>query len=211
MEAKAGSRLLDACAAPGGKLCHLLERFPDQKITALESNPRRLAHLYSEVERLKLAVTGKGTESDAIPAPSSDRLQIREADATELSWWDREPFGQILLDAPCSGSGTLRRHPDIKILRKPSDLDSYAALQFALLANLWHVLEPGGTLLYCTCSIFAKENDDVIARFMRAQPDAEQRSFELDSGHPTPFGWQLLPTNTDNDGFFYSRLSKVPQ
>ena len=211
MEAKAGSRLLDACAAPGGKLCHLLERFPNQKITALESSPRRLAHLRSEVDRLRLAVPGKGAEPDAGPDSPSDRLQIRAADATDLSWWDREQFGQILLDAPCSGSGTLRRHPDIKILRKPSDLDSYAALQFSLLANLWHVLEPGGTLLYCTCSIFAKENDDVIARFMRAEPDAEQRPFELDSGHPTRFGWQLLPTDTDTDGFYYSRLSKVPR
>jgi len=208
MGAQADSRLLDACAAPGGKLCHLLERFPDKRVTALESSPPRLAHLRSEIERLKIA-PGMEPGLDSAVEHSAGRLQVREADATDLSWWDGEPYGQILLDAPCSGSGTLRRHPDIKILRKPSDLDTYATLQLALLGNLWHALEPGGTLLYCTCSIFARENDNVIARFMRTQPDAKQQPFKLDSGQTTHFGWQLLPTNTDTDGFYYSRLVKA--
>jgi 16S rRNA (cytosine967-C5)-methyltransferase len=136
-------------------------------------------------------------------------LTLLQADAGSLDWWDGHPYDHVLLDAPCSGSGTLRRHPDIKILRQAADLENYADQQGALLANLWHVLRAGGTLLYCTCSLFAKENDEVISAFTASQDDAVLVPFELDTGRPTRCGWQLLPTDTDTDGFYYSRLRRI--
>ncbi len=207
LDAPPGSRLLDACAAPGGKLFHLLERFPDRAVTALESSDVRLSHLREEAVRLQHLASTKLRNTQPCSQPSS-KLQMLHADATNLQWWDQNAYGGILLDAPCSGSGTLRRHPDIKVLREASDLSGYTNLQRSLLANLWRVLEPGGTLLYCTCSIFAEENDDVIAAFLQSQRDARPSEFALDSGRATRHGWQLLPTDSDTDGFYYARLVK---
>lgn len=207
LEPGAGGRVLDACAAPGGKLFHLAERFPEALITGLEVSPARLERLRQEARRLQHPVADRGAEQRA-PGTVEQGLRLLQADARNLDWWDGTPYDHILLDAPCSGSGTLRRHPDIKILRQAADLQKYAELQESLLVNLWHVLRGGGTLLYCTCSLFAKENDDVIAGFTASHADATLVPFALDSGRPTRCGWQLLPTDTDTDGFYYARLRR---
>ena len=150
-----------------------------------------------------------------------------------MTWWSGDLFDAILLDAPCSGSGTLRRHPDIKLLRQESDLPNYAVMQHGLLANLWRALRPGGTLLYCTCSLFVEENDAVVGGFVEKQEDALIQTIKLPIGQPTAHGWQLLPlavepdarTPTDKesntttesrqsapdrtvDGFYYALLEK---
>lgn len=192
LEPGAGERVLDACTAPGGKLFHLLERYPAASYTALEFSPGRLQHVLDEAARL-----GHRT------------FAAREADAATLDWWDGVPFRHVLVDAPCSGTGTLRRHPDIKVLRRESDLAEAAALQRRLLANLWRVLEPGGTLLYCTCSILGAENDEVIDTVLHEQPDARIVGLRLSSGRATRHGWQLLPTDPDTDGFYYARMTKA--
>lgn len=208
-------RLLDACAAPGGKLFHFHERRPDVQLLALELDARRCEHLRAEATRLQ-----------------HESLQIVQGDAAGLNWWSGEPFDAILLDAPCSGSGTLRRHPDIKLLRQEADLRDYASGQRTLLANLWRCLRPGGTLLYCTCSLFAEENDAVVGGFVDKQKDALIQTIKLPIGQATTYGWQLLPlpapvasqhsTSADRkpnttrelppdrtvDGFFFALLEK---
>jgi len=185
-------RLLDACAAPGGKLFHMLERRPGVTALALDEHAGRVAQMRAQAERL-----GHLT------------VAIRQADASTLDWWDGDPFDEVLLDAPCTGTGTLRRHPDIKVLRRAEDLPALTDLQRLLLANLWHVVRAGGTLLYCTCSILAAENDDVVAHFLAQHSDARAEALALTSGRPTRHGWQLLPTNPDTDGFYYALLRKA--
>lgn len=184
--------VLDACAAPGGKLFHLREYCPEARVTGLELRAERLARLGQERRRL-----------------GHDAVSLLAGDAERLDWWNGEPFTHVLVDAPCSGTGTLRRHPDIKLLRRAEDVGAFADLQGRLLANLWQVLEPGGTLLYCTCSILAAENDDVIAGFLRSRHDAVLHTIRLSSGRATRHGWQLLPTDHDTDGFYYARMSKA--
>ena len=183
-------RVLDACAAPGGKLFHLLESQPDVEALAIEKSATRMVQLEAEARRL------------------GHTPNVVVADATNLDWWDRCDFDAILIDAPCSGSGTLRRHPDIKILRSASDLARYAALQGELLTNLWRTLRPGGSLLYCTCSLFAEENDAVVATFVEATNNARVEHFELPTGIPRQLGWQLLPTENKTDGFYFSLITK---
>jgi 16S rRNA (cytosine967-C5)-methyltransferase len=185
-------RILDACAAPGGKFFHHLERHPSAHVTALESQPRRIAAMIAIAERL---------------GHSSDRLI--NADATTLGWWDRVPFDHILLDAPCSGTGTLRRHPDIKLLREATDIHRHQALQLSLIKNLWQCLRPGGSLLYCTCSLLNEENEHVIKQFVSTQADASVSPLNLPIGKPRGIGWQLLPTDPLTDGFFYARLARA--
>jgi 16S rRNA (cytosine967-C5)-methyltransferase len=189
---RAGERVLDACAAPGGKLFHLMERHPGVRWTALETSPRRLAQLMGEARRL-----GHGS------------FNAVAGDATGLDWWDGEPFHHVLIDAPCSGTGTLRRHPDIKVLRQAVDIDRFADLQSRLLANLWQVLAPGGNLLYCTCSILAAENDAVVGRFLAGRQDARCERLLLAFGRATCHGWQLLPTDAETDGFYFARMTKA--
>ncbi len=198
-------RLLDACAAPGGKLFHCRERLPDADLTAVELSPRRCDHLRQEAVRL-----------------GAERLTIIEGDATSLTWWSAEPFDKILLDAPCSGSGTLRRHPDIKLLREAEDIAVYTQLQATMLTNLWRTLRPGGNLLYCTCSLFTEENDAVVGDFVGKQEDALINVIELPVGQATTHGWQLLPLQNAGasrspqvatpdlsvDGFYYALLEK---
>lgn len=190
-------RILDACAAPGGKLFHLAELAPDARITGLERSASRLAHLHRERARL-----------------GHEAVSLLEGDATGEDWHDGVPFDAILIDAPCSGTGTLRRHPDIKLLRRAEDLADYAALQFSLLTSLWRLLGSDGVLVYCTCSLFPEENDEVIERFLTATPDARIEPVTAPTGKAMRHGWQLLPLaaagipDTSVDGFYFARMTR---
>ncbi len=180
-----GQRVLDACAAPGGKTAHILET-AEVSLLALDKDPARLARVEDNLARLGLTA------------------QVRAGDAAEpQAWWDGRPFDRILADVPCSGSGVVRRHPDIKWLRRAEDLPALAQEQLRILGALWRVLAPGGKLLYATCSLFAEENQHVVERFLAAHGDAARLSLP---GHPDGFA-QLLPDAT-HDGFFYALLAK---
>lgn len=190
-------RVLDACAAPGGKSAHLLE-LADVDLLAIDRDPARLVRVDETLARLGLAAT------------------TRAADAAQpQAWWDGRPFDRILLDAPCSASGIVRRHPDVRWLRRPTDLAALAAIQAALLDALWPLLAPGGRLLYCTCSVFRAEGQDQIDAFLQRQTDAAP------VGHPASPG-QLLPLADNHamlspttasavgDGFFLALIEKRP-
>jgi 16S rRNA (cytosine967-C5)-methyltransferase len=188
-----GQTVLDACCAPGGKTCHILESQPDlARVVAVDLEPRRLARVEENLQRL-----GLGAE-------------IIAADAGDLQhWWDSQPFDRILIDAPCSASGVIRRHPDIKILRKPADIAKLAAIQLQLVNQLWHALSEGGILLYATCSVLPDENDQVIGQFLATNANASVLNIDADWGIKTDYGRQLFPKINGNDGFYYSRLQKA--
>ena len=180
-----GMRVLDACAAPGGKTGHLLER-ADLELTALDSDALRLDRVRANLDRLGLTAC------------------VLQGDASRpLDWWDGVPFDRVLLDAPCSGSGVVRRHPDIKWLRRPTDLASFGAQQQALLDALWQVLGRDGKLLYATCSIFRQENRNPISAFLARHGDAIQLCFD----QPATTNGQIIPDDL-RDGFFYALLKK---
>jgi len=187
-----GQRVLDACAAPGGKTAHILER-ADVELVALDRDEGRLALVRESLERL------------------GQRAQLTCADATDLpQWWDGAPFQRILLDAPCTASGIVRRHPDIKWLRRPHDIVSLGAQQQRLLAALWHTLAPGGKLLYATCSVFAAENQLQVSTFLRSHPEATLLPL-IDIPDGPEIGnvkGQILP-DARHDGFFYALLQKT--
>jgi len=187
-----GTRVLDACAAPGGKSLLVIEQNPGICLTALDVDSKRLARIDEEAIRLKL-----------------NTPQTLSGDATELSWWqDKNCFDYIILDAPCSGSGTIRRHPDIKLLKLDKDINKFNELQLQLLHNLWATLSEGGTLLYATCSIFPEENDLVIKSFLAQTNNARARPVKLVDGQSTALGRQLLPQEGGHDGFYFSLLKK---
>ena len=186
-----GCRVLDACAAPGGKLFHLLEAGLALDVTALDISSTRLVALADIAQRLGHA-----------------QFKVVEADATR--WQGPGPFDFVLLDAPCSGTGTLRRHPDIKVIRTPQQVARAAALQAALLHNLWRLLRPGCTLLYCTCSLLAEENDRVVEAFLNVSGAAGIAPIALPTGRATAYGWQMLPTEPATDGFYLALLEKKP-
>lgn len=189
LDAEDGMRVLDACAAPGGKTAHLLERHALEMV-ALDSDPRRLQRVAETLERLSL------------------RAELKVADAANTAaWWDGRPFDRILLDAPCTGSGMVRRHPDARWLKREADIAQLAKLQAHLLAALWPLLRPGGTLLYATCSIFRQENQDQVATFLAAHPEARREPLDALKNFGAQDG-QLLPT-TAHDGFFYARFRKA--
>ena len=190
---ESGQRVLDACCAPGGKTCHILESQPDlSSVLAIDLEQRRLVRVFENLERLRLAA------------------KLVAADANDLnSWWDGNAFDRILLDAPCSATGVIRRHPDIKILRKPADIDKLAAIQTEILVSLWQTLKPGGILLYATCSVLPIENDQIIRDFIRSQNDAQLVPIDATWGIGTDHGRQLFPLENGNDGFYYSRLKKL--
>lgn len=195
LQLQPGQRVLDACAAPGGKLCHLLEREPAlTQVIALELNPQRAERIRANLERQNLA----------------SRCDLRVADAASDEWWDGEAFDRILLDAPCSGSGVIRRNPDIKLLRRNEDLVPLASLQLQLLEALWRKLKPGGLLLYATCSVFPQENERVIERFSKLYSDLHVEPVPLDAGLDRTYGRQLFPQRDGHDGFFYACLRKQP-
>ncbi|MGM8932952.1 16S rRNA (cytosine(967)-C(5))-methyltransferase RsmB [Salinicola halophyticus] len=187
-------RVLDACSAPGGKTAHLLERF-DVRLTALDVDATRLKRVATTLQRLHLDATLHAADASAASADDS--------------WWDGVPFDAILLDAPCSGTGVIRRHPDIKLARRHSDVAELAALQSRLLDTLWTKLAPGGTLLYATCSVLPAENATQIERFLARTPDAvADTPSDLSWGRPAGQGQQLMPAPAGHDGFFYARLIK---
>ncbi len=194
-------RFLDVCAAPGGKLAHFHESLSRLNVevahTALESSPNRLALMRAQLDRL---------------GHSPARFELIETDATTLDWWNAVPFDLILLDAPCSGTGTIRRHPEIKIHMTPEAVAAHVELQRRLLDTAWSTLAKGGTLLYSTCSILDDENDAVIEAFLATRNDASTQATvlatELPSGAATRHGWQLLPTDPHTDGFYYALLHK---
>lgn len=183
--AAAGMRVLDACAAPGGKTAHLLE-LADIDLTAVDVDAARLGRVRANLARL-------GLHCEVIAGDVG-----RPAD-----WWDGRPFDRVLVDAPCSASGIARRHPDIKWLRRGDDLDGLARAQAAVLEGAWQVLASGGTLLYATCSLFAEENRNVVTRFLQAHPDATEHAIVaacLENG-------QVIPDRF-HDGFFYALIAK---
>lgn len=187
-----GMRVLDACAAPGGKTGHILEQEPAiGQLTALDSDQRRLTRVTDNLQRL-------GVEARLICADASQ----------PQDWWDGQQFDRILLDAPCSASGIIRRHPDIKMLRTPEDIARLSALQGKILDALWPLLTDEGLLVYATCSIMPEENTRVVEAFLRRQPDARCEPLEADWGLEQPCGRQLLPRPDGHDGFYYARLRK---
>jgi len=186
-----GQRILDACAAPGGKTAHLLERAPEAEVTALDRDPERLQRVAENLERLGL----------------NARLLAADAGTPEV-WWDGRPFDRILLDAPCSATGVIRRHPDIKILRRATDLPALAAEQRRLLAALWPLLASGGILVYATCSVLPLENHEVVTNFLANQPDAREEPIRADWGRPPGAGRQILPGEDGMDGFYYACLTR---
>ncbi|QSX78803.1 16S rRNA (cytosine(967)-C(5))-methyltransferase RsmB [Agrilutibacter solisilvae] len=188
-----GARVLDACAAPGGKSAHLLEREPSLRLTALDVDAARLERVRETLARLQL----------------EGRASLRAADALDLpAWWDGEPFDTVLLDAPCSASGIVRRQPDVLLHRRESDLAPLLHTQAALLDALWTTLARGGVLLYATCSILKAENQAQIEAFLARTPDAQPQPLHEAFGRLTGQGRQRLPGDGGGDGFFYARLRR---
>jgi len=191
MAPQAGQKILDACAAPGGKTCHLLELQPDCSVTAIDNSEHRMQRLNENLHRLKL-------EANCICA-----------DAAALdSWWDGKLFDAVLLDAPCSALGVLRRHPDIRLLRRNSDIDGLVEQQSRLLNTLWQTVKPGGKLVYATCSILNCENQQQIAVFVRNNSDAVEQQIDADWGLKVDLGRQILPGQHEADGFYYAIIRK---
>ena len=191
---QAGERILDACAAPGGKSCHLLEQQPElAELVALDVSEPRLARVRQNLDRLQLDCT------------------LLAADAASDSWWDGQPFDRILLDAPCSATGVIRRNPDVKYLRQAEDIDTLALLQRQILTNLWPMLKPGGRLVYATCSVLPAENEQQVAAFVADQADAQAIPIAADWGVERSQGRQLFAQPDGHDGFYYAVLEKQPE
>ena len=194
LQPAAGARVIDACAAPGGKSAHLLERDPGLQLLALDVDARRLQRVGETFAR-----TGVGA-----------RAQIQAADAADTaSWWDGQPFDAVLLDAPCSATGIIRRQPDVLLHRRREDITALVALQARLLDALWQVLRPGGVLLYSTCSILRQENQQQVAQFLARTSDARIEALPDGFGHAVDGTRQRLPGEQGGDGFFYARLVKA--
>jgi 16S rRNA (cytosine967-C5)-methyltransferase len=190
LDCQPDDNVLDCCAAPGGKTCHILEYSPKIKaMTAIDIEASRLERVEENLQRLNL--TAKVIAADAA-APAE-------------KWWDGELFDRILLDAPCSGTGVIRRHPDIKWLRKGQDIAALGELQQDILKNIWSLLKPGGTLLYATCSILPEENSQQVQHFIEKNSDAELVGI---TDNATDIGWQILPNDNSMDGFYYAKLVK---
>jgi 16S rRNA (cytosine967-C5)-methyltransferase len=192
LDAAPGQRLLDACAAPGGKLAHVLERVPDLGAAhAVERDPARVQRLRETVARLGL-----------------DARVITGDAGTPQAWWDGRPYDRILLDAPCTATGVIRRHPDIKLLRVACDPQRMAVAQYALLEAVWPLLARGGRLLYATCSVMPEENSGPVKRLLAAHADATAPDLQMACGVPAPPGRQILPGEAGMDGFYYALLAK---
>ncbi len=181
--------VLDACCAPGGKTCHILELAPEADVLALDKDPRRLDRVYDNLDRLGL---------DA---------RVMAADAADPDdWAGFQTFDRILLDVPCSATGVIRRHPDIRWLRKKTDIAPLVELQQQILRKIWPLLKPDAELLYATCSVLPEENLQQIQVFLADYPDA--KLIPLADSHPD-LHWQILPGQQQMDGFFYAKLRKT--
>jgi 16S rRNA (cytosine967-C5)-methyltransferase len=188
-----GQRVLDACCAPGGKTCHLLEAEPGLAgVVAVDLEAKRLVRVRENLARL-------GLSAELIAADARDTA----------AWWDGQPFARILLDAPCSATGVIRRHPDIKLTRTAEDIQALALLQGQLLDALWPTLEVGGVLVYATCSTLPMENTEVIAGFLERTSGARELSVVTAAGIAQPHGRQLLAQEGGHDGFYYAKLIKI--
>jgi len=188
-----GQRILDVCAAPGGKTAHILERSTqDISLIAIDIDEKRNLRVLENLDRLKL-------HADVLTV---DALETNE-------WFDGQAFHRILLDAPCSATGVIRRHPDIKLLRKSSDISALVELQKKLLNAIWPLLEKNGVLLYATCSILSVENSQQIADFMAHHSDAKEINIEANWGQQCEHGRQILPGSNNMDGFYYACLTKI--
>ena len=184
--------MLDICAAPGGKTAHILESQPDLKsLLAVDIDAKRLVRVEENLNRLKL------------------KADVLASDASQPdSWLDVTLYDRFFLDAPCSALGVVRRHPDIKLLRRADDIAQLQALQQQILRACWQQLAPGGILLYATCSILKQENESQIAFFLDQQSDAQEWVIEAEWGIKRPFGRQVLTGSQMMDGFYYARLQK---
>jgi 16S rRNA (cytosine967-C5)-methyltransferase len=188
-----GQRVLDACCAPGGKTCHILEAEPALAgVVAVDLEAKRLVRVRENLARL-------GLSAELIAADGRDTA----------TWWDGKPFQRILLDAPCSATGVIRRHPDIKLTRQPDDIAALAVLQGELLDAMWITLEVGGILLYATCSTLPTENTEVIEAFLARTPGARELDLAITAGIKQPHGRQLLAQEGGHDGFYYAKLIKI--
>jgi 16S rRNA (cytosine967-C5)-methyltransferase len=185
-----GQRVLDACAAPGGKACHLLER-ADIALTALEFDAARATRIRQNLDRL-------GLQADICVGDAGD----------PSGWWDGKPFDRILIDAPCSATGVLRRRPDVRLHRRASDIDAMVAQQKRILATLWPLLAPGGRLVYITCSLLRAENEAVVEGFFAGRDDAKAVSLAWPVGQAAATGWQILPGDGDLDGMYYAGFER---
>ena len=192
LDPQPGERILDACAAPGGKTLHLLQQQPElRQLIALDQDTQRLERVAENLQRAGRQAT------------------LLSGDASHPSdWWDQAPFDRILLDAPCSATGVIRRHPDIKLLRRADDIPRLVQNQAQILAALWPLLKTGGMLLYATCSVLRQENDEQVQQFIQAQPGAVAHPPHADWGHVQTCGRQILPGDTGMDGFYYALIYK---
>ncbi len=192
LDAQPGERILDACAAPGGKTAHVLELQPKLvEMVALDHDAQRLERVEQNLERLGLSAA------------------VICADASQPNdWWDGQAFDRIMLDAPCSATGVIRRHPDIKLLRREADIKQLVALQARILNALWPLLKPGGMLLYVTCSVLPQENIEQLQRFCTGHDDAEHLPITAEWGMEQAIGRQVMPGMEGMDGFYYACLRK---
>ena len=186
---KKGELILDACCAPGGKTTHIAELCSEANIVALDNDETRLLKVKENIDRLK-----------------TKNVEMIVGDATRQDWWDQKQFDKILIDAPCSGTGVIRRHPDIKLLRKLKDVNQITKIQALILDNLWHLLKPGGELIYATCSVLPDENERQIVSFLERFKDAINEEISLSWGDGF-IGKQQLPKKI-YDGFYYAKLTK---
>ena len=192
LDAGADQRVLDLCAAPGGKTCHILELQPAlAEMVAVELDAQRMQRVEQNLQRLGLHA----------------RLLVADA-GDAAGWWDGRGFERILVDAPCSATGVIRRHPDIKSLRQADDLTQLVGVQHRILRQAWRLLQPGGQMLYVTCSVLRQENEQQIEALLADCADALEMTIDADWGHACRYGRQLLPGETGADGFYFARLQK---
>lgn len=195
VDVQPGHRVLDVCAAPGGKTAHILESQPQLKeLVAVDIDESRMQRVSENLQRLNLQAT----------------LVVGDA-ANPASWWDGQPFDRILLDAPCSAIGVIRRHPDIKLLRRAEDIGQLQALQKSILQAVWPLLAPGGLMVYATCSILKQENERQVQAFLAEHADAVELPIDANWGIAGDCGRQILTGESAMDGFYYARLGKSPK
>lgn len=212
-------RVLDACAAPGGKSCHILELQPQlTQLVCMDVDAQRLNKVKENLSRLGLKAATLVQDAATInhetswPNPGGsdpDGAKPNDFKPNDFKTASQSLFDRILVDAPCSATGVIRRHPDIKVLRQPEDIATFAQQQLDILRGVWPLLKSGGTLLYCTCSILKEENGRVIEQFLQSTDDAQIEEIDEQWGEAVENGRQLLPRIDSSDGLFYSRLRRT--